>query len=66
MVSPDLPETNTTLKGLQDNILDIIKTGSTQLSSLPEPLNTAPQANKVLANPSADLILPEGSKQIQR
>jgi len=45
--------------------LDIIKIGSTQPSSSPEPLNTALQANKVLANPSANLILPEGSKRIQ-
>jgi len=42
--------------------LDIIETGSTQLSSLPEPLNIALQANKVLADPSADLILLKGSK----
>ena len=28
-VSPDLPETNTTPEGLQDNILDTIETGST-------------------------------------
>jgi len=64
MVSPDLLETNTTPGGLQDNILDIIETGSTQLSSLPEPLNIAPRANEVSADPSANLILPEGSKQI--
>jgi len=63
-VSLDLPETNTTPGGLQDNILDTIKTTPTQLSSL-EPSNTAPRANKVSAKPSANLILPEGSKRIQ-
>jgi len=46
--------------------LDIIGTGSTQPSSLPELLNTAPRANEVLADPSADLVLPEGSKRIRR
>jgi len=63
-VSPDLPETNTTPGGLQDDILDTIETGSTQPSSSPEPLNTAPRANEVLADPSTDLVLPEGSKRI--
>ena len=29
-------------------------------------LNTAPRANEISAKPSADLILPEGSKQAQR
>jgi len=47
--------------------MDIIKTGSTQLSLLKpsnRATNIALQANKVLANPSANLVLPEGSKQI--
>jgi len=46
--------------------LDIIEIGSTQPSSSLELLNTAPQANKVLADPSTDLVLPEGSKRIRR
>jgi len=65
-VSPDLPETNATPGGLQDDILDTIETGSIQSSSLPELLNTAPRANEVLADPSANLVLPEGSKRIRR
>ena len=68
-VSPDLPESNTSPQGLQDDILDTIETIPTQLSS-PEPsnraTNTAPRANEVSAKPSADLILPEGSKRIRR
>jgi len=40
MVSPDLPKINTTLGGLQDDILDIIEAIPTQLG-LPELLNTA-------------------------
>ena len=46
--------------------MDIIETGSTQPSSLPELLNIALRANKVLADPSANLVLPEGSKRIRR
>jgi len=64
-VSPDLPETNTTPGGLQDDILDTIEAIPTQPGS-PEPSNTAPRANEVSANPSADLVLPEGSKRIRR
>ena len=45
-------------------MLDMIKTSSTQLSSLLEPLNIAPQANEVLAKPSTDLILLKGLKRI--
>jgi len=49
--------------------LDTIKEAPTQLS-LPElsnrATNTAPRANEVSAKPSADLILPEGSKRIRR
>jgi len=66
MVSPDLLETNTTLGGLQDDILDTIETGSTQPSSSLKLSNTAPRANKVSADPSTNLVLLEGSKQIQR
>jgi len=65
-VSPNLSETNTSPGGLQDDILEAIETGPTQSSNLSEPLNTAPQANEVSAKPSADLILPEESKRIQR
>ena len=64
-VSPDLPETNATPGGLQDDIVDTIEDIPTQPSS-PEPSNTAPRANEVSAKPSADLILPEGSKRIRR
>jgi hypothetical protein len=63
-VSPDLPETNTTPGGLQNDILSTIETGPTQPSSLPEPLNTALRANEISAKPSADIILPEGLKII--
>jgi len=45
--------------------LDTIKAIPTQPGS-PEPSNTAPRANEVSADPSADLVLPEGSKRIQR
>lgn len=65
-VSPDLPESNTSPQGLQDDILDTIKASPTQQSSSSEPLNTAPRANEVSAKPSADLILPEGLKRIRR
>lgn len=65
-VSPDLPESNTSPQGLQDDILDTIKAIPNQLSSSSEPLNTAPRANEVSAKPSADLILPEGLKRIRR
>ena len=70
MESPDLLETIAILGGLQDDILDIIETSSNQLSSLLEPpnwaTNIAPQANKVSAKPSTNLILLEGLKRIQR
>ena len=50
--------------------MDIIEISSNQLSSLLKPpnwaINTAPQANEILAKPSTDLILLEGSKRIQR
>jgi len=44
--------------------MDIIKDIPTQLSLL-EPSNIAPRANKVSAEPLADLILPEGLKRIR-
>ena len=69
-VSPDLPESNASPQGLQDDIMDTIKESPNQPSSSPEPpnraTNTAPRANEVSAKPSADLILPEGSKRIRR
>jgi len=50
--------------------MDTIKESPNQPSSSPEPpnraTNTAPRANEVSAKPSADLILPEESKRIQR
>jgi hypothetical protein len=56
---------STALQGLQDHVLNIIEPISTQPSSL-EPsnraINTALYTNKILAKPSADLILPEGLK----
>jgi hypothetical protein len=68
-VSPDLLEINTIPGGLQDDILDIIEEIPTQLS-LPKPsnrkTNTAPRANEVSAEPSADVVLPEGLKRIRR
>ena len=64
-VSPDLPESNATPGGLQDDILNTIEPIPTQPSS-PElfnrAINTALRANEISAKPSADLILPEGLK----
>ena len=45
--------------------MSIIEDIPTQLS-LPELSNIAPQANKISAKPSTNLILPEGSKRIRR
>ena len=63
------PEPSTAPQGLQDHVLSTIEPIPTQPSS-PEPsnraMNTAPRANKISAKPSADLILPEGSKRIRR
>jgi hypothetical protein len=68
-VSPDLPETNTTPGGLQDDILDTIEEIPTQLSLLKpsnRKTNTALQANEVSAEPSTNVVPPEGSKRIRR
>src|SRR6266567_8249929 len=56
------------LQGLQDDVVNIIKPISVHYSIL-EPSNTlniAPRVNKISAKPSANLILPEGSKRARR
>ena len=65
-VSPDLPELSTEPQGLQDYTVNTIELIAVHHGT-PEPSNasnTAPQANEISAKPSTDLILPEGSNEL--
>jgi hypothetical protein len=57
------PKSNTILEGLQDHILNTIKSVLAQLSSL-KLFNTAPCTNEISTKPSTNLILLEGLKRI--
>jgi len=63
------PESSTSPEGLQDDIIGTIEVPPTQPSNSGpsnRSINTAPRANEISAKPSADLILPKGSKRIRR
>ena len=64
MVSLDLLELSTALQGLQNDVLNTIEPILVHCSTpeLSNVLNTAPCTNEISTKPSADLILPEGSK----